>query len=90
MPLCRTAIITVMSVIESDATATKRGHSLTEEEETVLSAKDCSLISLEHSGAAVASFGGEIAPFPQLGGGSVRTGVARVDLLLHGLHALQR
>lgn len=74
--------------MESDATATKRGCSFTEEK-TDLSAKDCSLIGLKHSGAAVGSFGGEIGSFPQLRGGSVRTGVARVDLLLHGLHALQ-
>lgn len=61
-----------------------------EDKKTDLSAKGHSLIGLKHSGAAVGSFGGEIAPFPQLRRSPVGTSVAHIDLFLHALHTLQK
>lgn len=60
------------------------------DKKTDFRAKGYSLIGLKHSGAAVSSFGGEIASFPQLRRCFVRTSITHIDLFLHGLHTLQK
>lgn len=80
----------MLSVMESDTASTKRRYIFVEDKKTDSSAKGYSLIGLKNSGAAVSSFGGEIASFPELRRRSVRTGITHIDLFLHGLHTLQK
>lgn len=76
-----------LSAMESNTAATKRRSIFMEDR--LFGTKGYSLVGLKHSGAAVGSSGGEIASFSQLRRSSVRAGIIRIDLFLHGLHTLQ-